>query len=805
MSFMKILSNNNYYFNDLKFSELLKSLTLEVKNNIIDIFTDIENIKKHFNLNELEAMKLLYFNNNIIHPLLYEFDNIIKINSIEKFDNISYYYYLSLLITKSPNIIYYYSIQFIIKINEYSINSKNNIKKIIISKIIIDLIKYYRGLEEFGNNLNEIKKIEESNLQVIEKENDINILKELNLSIKEIKSKTVDKIYLEIIIHLIKNKFEEYKYIENVLKELDIESINITQFMFNEIKALLDNKESDINKNLISKEDLFDNKKINLYYILIKYILKERIYIYQINFFLDFRKSIIKYLKSNYFKNFKKENNERLEYIIKILIDSEYYLKKYDEIKELNENNNPALKNISEKEYSTPKDQNNIINCSISTESESKSNKNEIKEYKYCVIIFIAIIGNHIRKKSQNTKEKENTANTRKKEYTADFVIETSKFFISGGTNNNIIFYLKDSSLIKIYNLGFPDNFPGDWVYNILEKEENHMLVTQGKGINLIKVKTDKNNSTIYSKLEKNTLFTLQNGENYIVCCQNEILIYDSNLVENNNFAQEKVLLDKYTSKAGIKINNFGIFKSNKICSMGSDHLLIYNLIRKKRKKPVYNNKKDEYSLVYSPNGLTILSMDIKDEKLNKIINKKLLLCACKKYIKGQKNGILLLMNFEENNDQNNNNIDIKTYFFDTRNFEVYCFCQILILTNIILQKKNKKTNYFLAGGFEKEKKRGIIKLFKVIYNYEKSESSIEFIQDIEIINQYDSNEFIILKKPISCITQSSSDENLLVTCWDGNVYLLSSLNIEAYLNFDKLFEKDITFDDLDNFQFFNK
>ena len=87
-------------------------------------------------------------------------------------------------------------------------------------------------------------------------------------------------------------------------------------------------------------------------------------------------------------------------------------------------------------------------------------------------IKFIVIIGNHIRKKSQNTREKE---------YTADFVIETSKFFISGGTNNNIIFYLKDSSLIRIYNIGFLDNFPGDWVYNILEKEENHMLVTQGK------------------------------------------------------------------------------------------------------------------------------------------------------------------------------------------------------------------------------------------------------------------------------------------------------------------------------------
>ena len=75
-----------------------------------------------------------------MHPLLYEYDNIIKINLIEKIDNISYYYYLSLLITKTPNIIYYnYSIQFIRNINEYNINSNNNIKKIIISKIIIDL------------------------------------------------------------------------------------------------------------------------------------------------------------------------------------------------------------------------------------------------------------------------------------------------------------------------------------------------------------------------------------------------------------------------------------------------------------------------------------------------------------------------------------------------------------------------------------------------------------------------------------------------------------------------------------------
>jgi len=203
MNIIKILLNENYYFNDLKFSEFSKStLTIKVKNNIKNTFTDFETIKMNFRLND-KAMKLLYFNKNIIHPLLYEFDKIIKLNSIEKVDNISYYFYLDLLITNNPNIIYYYySIQFIRNINEYNFNNNNNIKKIIISKAIIDLIKYYRGFKEYGNNLEEIKKIEDENLQVIGK--NINKLNELNLnlSIKEIESKTIEEIYLKIIIYL---------------------------------------------------------------------------------------------------------------------------------------------------------------------------------------------------------------------------------------------------------------------------------------------------------------------------------------------------------------------------------------------------------------------------------------------------------------------------------------------------------------------------------------------------------------------------------------------------------------------------
>ena len=54
----------------------------------------------------------------------------------------------------------------------------------------------------------------------------------------------------------------------------------------------------------------------------------------------------------------------------------------------------------------------------------------------------------------------------------------------------------------------------------------------------------------------------------------------------------------------------------------------------------------------------------------------KVLLCACKKYIKDQKNGILLV------NPQLGENKEIKNPFYDTGDYEVYCICPILNVVN---------------------------------------------------------------------------------------------------------------------------
>ena len=70
--------------------------------------------------------------------------------------------------------------------------------------------------------------------------------------------------------------------------------------MFNEISKALFSNESYINEyRLNSFDDLFENKNVDFYYILFKYILKNPIFIYDIEFLNEARKIIIKKINSN--------------------------------------------------------------------------------------------------------------------------------------------------------------------------------------------------------------------------------------------------------------------------------------------------------------------------------------------------------------------------------------------------------------------------------------------------------------------------------------------------------------------------
>ena len=316
-----LMLNNHNLYEHKKIFECLKN---EEKNKFEEWIIKYNEINQFCETKKYNPLKLYYFNKSYIHRILYEKEESIILNSNKNGENLSYYFYLSLLIKDNPNIINYsYSFQFIKEINDNIQNNNNRYKKFIISKIILELIENYKnvdGCSEYQNN--KIEKIESENNKIIE-DNINNFNKEFNLEWKEeqIKSKKIDEIYLKIIKSLIENnKFDKYEYIYNIIKELDLELIDITKTIFDGIHDIIKRKENDY--LIDNKDDLFNNKKINFYYILLKYILKNSIFIYQINFLMKTRKYIIKLIKSNksnineilFSKDIDKNIKERLKY-----------------------------------------------------------------------------------------------------------------------------------------------------------------------------------------------------------------------------------------------------------------------------------------------------------------------------------------------------------------------------------------------------------------------------------------------------------------------------------------------------------
>jgi len=321
-----------------KFSLLYNALSLDfithnindpIKKLIID-FSDIAKLK----LNSNEITKILYFNIEKVNKILYDSDKLIKLE--DGIYEIDYYFYLSLLINYNKNMINFdYSFDIIKKLNE-GLNS-DNLRKIIKARIIIDLINNYRAnyYYEYNDDLNSI---EGESQKIITKY----IKKYFELiSFYQINNNKIDEIYITIIISLIINKkFDNYNYIYNIVEQLYLKSINLPKTMIDELIKVLDEKKDYAKYYIISKkEDIFEISKINFYFILLKYILKNSFYIYQIPFLLQTKRLIIEIIKYDldYLLKDKLENNinERLEYILDIITDSKYYFLKYNIFKKI--------------------------------------------------------------------------------------------------------------------------------------------------------------------------------------------------------------------------------------------------------------------------------------------------------------------------------------------------------------------------------------------------------------------------------------------------------------------------------------
>jgi hypothetical protein len=202
----------NHYLYKNNLSKKLNIICFVSLNNKIKInndpipylFKDFSDIESLFGINNLT--KILNFNVNIIHKILYNFDQIIQIND-KMGNNLPFNYYLSLLIKAESEIINY-------ELNANYINLFNKNQKsedfkyfnLIKSKIIIDLINNLKNecSYEEEENGNFVSKIETENKEYIK--NNINILKDIkvNLSEEDLYDINVEELYVNIIIALLK-------------------------------------------------------------------------------------------------------------------------------------------------------------------------------------------------------------------------------------------------------------------------------------------------------------------------------------------------------------------------------------------------------------------------------------------------------------------------------------------------------------------------------------------------------------------------------------------------------------------------
>ena len=321
--------------------------------------SEIEEIMGQKN-QDIMKMKNIYFNKRNVHEILYKEEETIYFSPhIIKQNKLGNLFYLNLLILDDINIVNYkYKFDLINQLNEYNKMNKP-LQKILYSMIIIVLIDNYRGfIEENDEIKNKVKidSIENFNINMIE-ENIFNI-KNYNLEIivNDYKNNKIDQIYAQIINQIISNyKLENINDIYEILEQLEIEKIDINNCIFYELLQDLDIKNSFINDIKIeNKNDFLNIKKLNFYYILLKYILKNSIYIYQIPFLVETRKIIINIIKNDNLKFLNKDNkfnnySNILFFIIKTLTDSEYYFKIFElNLKGLKKNNNEKKREYEE-------------------------------------------------------------------------------------------------------------------------------------------------------------------------------------------------------------------------------------------------------------------------------------------------------------------------------------------------------------------------------------------------------------------------------------------------------------------------
>ena len=211
----------------------------------------------------------------------------------------------------------------------------------------------------------------------------IKSLNDFNLKEEDILSKKIDKIYSEIIKYLIINKqLIDSEKTDNLIREIDLPSINLTKVMFDELSSTLINDKDYIKFYIIENfEDLFVIQKIDFYYILLKYILKSNYYIYQIPFLLETRNKIRRIIKKNIeaFNTFLNNHRDKDKIIdvLRYFIEFDYYKNKSIKVRKDFDNELKVRKDFDDDSFSFKDFINkadNISFCSSSSICDKQDN-----------------------------------------------------------------------------------------------------------------------------------------------------------------------------------------------------------------------------------------------------------------------------------------------------------------------------------------------------------------------------------------------------------------------------------------------
>ena len=120
----KSLSNKlnlsyNTLLNTEKYNKKKNNLEIENKLNPFQrIITNYNEIQKLLSLKDPQILKFFYFNRNIIYTIIYEEDEIINIMDTREKNELSFYFYLDMLIKENPLLNFSYSFNCIKQIND---------------------------------------------------------------------------------------------------------------------------------------------------------------------------------------------------------------------------------------------------------------------------------------------------------------------------------------------------------------------------------------------------------------------------------------------------------------------------------------------------------------------------------------------------------------------------------------------------------------------------------------------------------------------------------------------------------------